>query len=662
MWKCIIYFSLVLSAVSVTVIVSLSLYDENPETKHFNLVDNVDTKERLENNEVDVITVKQIKKSQKESEIINVAKKLEACTENENIIKANLKQSKNKINSWVKSQANKSSLSESLHALIAKEIINHHEASMIMNDFLLSKWKLETNKLNISDAKSIAVSNVYLELEEAIYNNNMEKIKFWLKENNVRKEKPLILTHQGSDVYIDAQTLLAINLPNLNAENRKWVIENVEFNAMSINSAIEHDLSLDMLSELLDATQDKESLFFVDDNSPQNILSSALKSKKIEIIELILSKSKFINQELINPMNDYYLSIASENVLTSEDDVILNILNRHNIKPAVFYNSNNEMELVGVPNGKMDFLMSNLMRHGVDIKANLNLVTDSIIINDKLELILGEFKYAMEELSYIKSECKNLNSKLIDMEPPFQPVNIYESNIFKDSEQEALFLKEKSPVLFDNHIRRLLTASNSVDDFLNAEKISRYSDDELSKYMQTIDAKFPYQQQIAINYLCNRLGVSELYTFIDRGWYMDINLIDNKLCPASKYMLNELNEYYTNNKLMTPSLVYRSLQNFDLDKVKLLLIDSMPTHGFNGGRDGLALLLDRIIPFRAKVSAQYFELLELMLEDTQLTEMHYKRLHRLQLKYPNYFNELRKSYPQIDAALDYPLSQFNSFL
>jgi len=110
------------------------------------------------------------------------------------------------------------------------------------------------------------------------------------------------------------------------------------------------------------------------------------------------------------------------------------------------------------------------------------------------------------------------------------------------------------------------------------------------------------------------------------------------------------------------SIVYSAIKDLQYAKALDALLQDSQTHGVQGGRDALALLLDRMIPFRTKVNADGFSLFELLLSHTSLTDVHFRRLNRLQLKYPTYYDNLAARYPVLKQVESYQVSDYISFL
>ena len=74
--------------------------------------------------------------------------------------------------------------------------------------------------------------------------------------------------------------------------------------------------------------------------------------------------------------------------------------------------------------------------------------------------------------------------------------------------------------------------------------------------------------------------------------------------------------------------------------------------------DALAILLEQLILHGDNDIEKRRKLLEILLGVTELQDMHFRRLHRLQLKWPLMFEALSQQFSAILAAPNYPLNLY----
>jgi len=157
-------------------------------------------------------------------------------------------------------------------------------------------------------------------------------------------------------------------------------------------------------------------------------------------------------------------------------------------------------------------------------------------------------------------------------------------------------------------------------------------------------------------------------------YHVNDNLAKQRNEPCEKLKLHNqcqstIRDYYpwireerSSSQSIIPSKAYLATQNMQYQQAIDALIAGSPVHGFNGGRDALALLLDQIIVYKSDITDQRFSLLEVLLHHSQLKEMHYRRFSRLQLMYPSYYANLLLKSPELSQAENYPVSDYASLI
>ena len=217
-----------------------------------------------------------------------------------------------------------------------------------------------------------------------------------------------------------------------------------------------------------------------------------------------------------------------------------------------------------------------------------------------------------------------------------------------------------SPALVDHYYNHYRFESNVID-FVVANALlghviqGQYSQIKAANLKKQLN---PREESYIVNQVCKLQGiegVKRILPYINTIYFM---ALDNNNCITSKEKMAEVQDAFFSQPTASPSLVYSLIHSLHyyqaLEEIKV----SDLLAGYPKGRDSLALLLDQILSSNIKKFEEREQLLILLLQVTELKQMHYARLHRLKFKKPALFEQLYQYNSDLPLAFSYPFNQY----
>jgi hypothetical protein len=610
------------------------------------------------------------------SEIMLISSQVEVCerdnAEQKQIVEVD-------HNTLINSFETRFNIDELQHVLIFlgnQKVLNTQTMTQYYEQALLNEWDKHNPAISHYNVENnIAKFNFvkkYSELAELLYEDDLDGIKQWTVNNKVFSHEKLRVKKGANEAYLSVAELAAKSLGALSENTTNWILENINFDAKSIAHAIQADIPISLLEVIIDKTDDYNSLFQQTNGKPGNLLATALLHESdFEVIQLLASTDDLNSTSLITaPINQYINHLISKGTIEQSDIEKLELLTNQNHQLDLWPNpKTRKLELQGYKGKKIpNYITDQLKKLGVSkrIKHDWS-EPDHEQLKSKERLWLREqaekFKTNFDALKEKNKACKAIKDEQISKEPKYKNITNYKHIIkgIDTNKAKLAELKQLSPSLADVFINELIT-TGSKDDLLEVDDwFHLYANNDFTALLKKGDQAMPHQQSYLAAKICNKFGEQSLVETFDRNWFVQLTSSVFNQCTSITDSYQWLQEDYNSRQTRTPSKIYTAIQNIQYKDAERFLTERGLMHGFPGGRDALALLLDRMVPFRAKVSLQTFNLMEILLQNTELKNMHYRRFNRLQLKYPNYYASLALKYPNLSKVESYPVNDYISF-
>jgi len=609
------------------------------------------------------------------SEIMTISRELEFCNNSSIGVNQEIKTLRETLIHNITERYDSDKLQYALIVLGNQQLLNTQNMTHFFEKSLLDNWDkakpLIAHYDVEKDEKKFEFFKKYLELSELLEIDDLKGIQEWVFNNKQLLDTELRVNRREQEIYHSVAELIANSLGSLSENTVGWVIENINFDVKSISYAIKSEVPISLLDSILDKTEKINTLFLQENGKPGNLLTMALLNESDDkVIQLLSDKINLNLTPLITPpINQYVNYLKNKGMIEQGDIDRLELLNSQGHEVELWPNpKTRKMELQGyygesIPNYVIDSLkqiaISKNIKNNWDEPNGEQLPSDDLFwLTQRTDVFKADFDASQKK----SSDCKAIMKKQIPLEPPYQDINSYRDLVIDlKSNREKLFkLKTLSPVLNDMFVNELILKGNEKDFLEVNEWLELFHDKSYINLLAKGDEAMPHQQNYLASEICNRYGAMSLIEIFSRQWFIELsdNLFEQCLGENNQW----IHEEYAIHRPIFPSRTYLAIKNIQYDKVATFINDGELTHGYSDGRDSLALILDRMVPFRAKVSPQIFALMELLLQVTELQPMHYRRLNRLELKYPNYFNDLASKYPNLNKAESYPVNNYVSFI
>ena len=500
--------------------------------------------------------------------------------------------------------------------------------------------------------------------------SDTDGIETWFSENEKFQDKRFQIQKWTEKQYMSVKELVAQYLDKISTSTRDWLLESVNFDGKSVEVAIKAGVSLNSLKKLIAKVPIQEKLYVQENGKVGDFLSAALLYGDTVAVEYVLEYQFVKSHPLITPPTNQLLqSLADKGQVSNSDREKLLLLSKYQQGPILWVNKRtHQAELQGYQGLVIGpEIRAELTRSGLKDRYLQDWEAPSTNMNDvltNLKSLADEFKHNYDSSKSYQNSCAEQTKKQLAIEPKFKDIRNYKQLVKQQHGNRAILarLVEVSPTLVDFFIQDLFAQQNSQDLDMVDEWIVSTSQGYVKNLLEKGDIAMPHQQNYLASRICEEYGEQELASALRRGWYVELTSRHFNTCRNHISDVPQFISAYERADYRVLSIVYSAIKDLQYAKALDALLQDSQTHGVQGGRDALALLLDRMIPFRTKVNADGFSLFELLLSHTSLTDVHFRRLNRLQLKYPTYYDNLAARYPVLKQVESYQVSDYISFL
>ena len=595
--------------------------------------------------------------------VMEISSNYNTCQDEKNTTLSAKKSIETSLIDEVRDKLNFNDASISLAYLVNKGLISYNHATKVYEDkldsFFFGELKtLNFESLNETSNEIISLKRNY-ELIELIKNGN--ELKDWFESKPNEKDEFFINTN-GEEILISPNVIIGKNYSYISDENKETVFKYLKVNALMIKSAIESDVSLDLIMEMVEQSANINQVLRMPDGKITDLLYIAMKHDRKDVLSLLLNTNEFKKAAFLSsPVNMYLRDLIVEDNIEDLEPEFLSLLDKWDYFVNLTYSGNKKPSLHGYNGLKIPSRMVNKLKELNIRNINVDSIKEPNLssLSKKTSLWLvdntSQIRELNEQYQHIKEECGALKSELLNLEPSFSPLSDYQSLLDNKLtiKQNLKKLSAISPALADNYTLQLISSvdnksKENIDTFL--ESVS-----DLNIIIKEGNKFLAHQQNYLGEKIFKLYGLYALQQVIEQGWYLDILHWD----AMDKELKSDYIENYNNQEATTPSRLFNLLYSRDYKKAISLIELEPRLNGFPYGRDCLGLMLDRFIAFRAAPPSQEERILiEYLIDKTRLENYHLKRLHRLKLKLPGYFKNLENTFSKLGVVEDYPFSKY----
>lgn len=553
--------------------------------------------------------------------LIAISREYELCTAQQVSLQQSATQNMQELTTHLKLNTyTTSELQGILRYLADAKLIDFHQAASTMDYFYLngSRAQLpafsrkELNDMSDDHPIKSLFMGISLHLAEQ---NKAALLAIWkridsnpVKGISIGKHKDLVLGQRLSinnrQITFDSLILAGIDKYK-GSEFGEWLIDTLALEHSAIALAIDENIADDIILRLLHNSRQPSVAVATRERFVASPLLSAALEDRNELVKALLDSGEFNQPPLTVPPNNRYLAKAllDRNVdsrnsrLNTQQMAMLTLFSSQNRRLALTRDDNNKIRLLGFP-----FLVIN--QQVVDQLRDNGILARTFlrsVVPNEMMLPQANSAY-LSELVLRMSEQGQLN---------------------QTHKSQCQGLRKRQSELMPNYL-----LPTEVDNVIEQGL-------EHNEAIQLLRAISPV--------------LVDLY-------YKNV-LIDEFEQASAKQGINK----DADKREGELSAVYKAISGFVYDKAIALSTPGAATHGYEHGRDALALLLDHIITQGPTVIEQKRTLLRLLMANTELQDMHFRRLHRFKLKWPAWYEALASEFTQVNLAPDYPVSRYNSY-
>lgn len=612
--------------------------------------------------------------------IMRISEKLEYCRQEENQYRVLSQQSLPALFESLSNETSSNAYEQALTYLVQQKLVRHQDAVEYFEHFQRKQLQQQYRIISTAGSTQNPISlddyahfmRQINQLDTALQSHTPQALQAWLQQADDRLSDTFVVPSDNSTDYVSSKSVILSQFSSLHANLQTWVLNNLQFSAFDLHLALKNGLPAEFAERVLQAVVNPEQPFPGENGKITDLLGSALQYGDSALTEQIIRNGFYSNPALATPVVNQYLErLITAGIVTQEDRNKISLLAANQFSPTTLYNSRiRAEELVGYQNqGITPSILSPLLNNELTLeKASRALLSQSeqLALNNQFLDNAAQLKALQEKRQKTKQQCAPLKQQQIALEPAFGDIRDYTQLVadLQGNTEKLALLSETSPVLYDLLAWELINAAPEQD--LRAIKqqlatlITKHQ--HLNQALQLGDSAMPHQQSYLASQICHTFHSNGLLQAFERNWYIDLTHNAFNLCRREIRDFNDFEQQYQTSMSKPVGRVYSLIKNMNYADAITLLETNQNTQGLPKGRDALALLLDRMVPFRASVKDNMFTLLERLLANTELTQQHLSRLNRLELKYPSYYAALSSQYPQLKNARTVAPNRYISFL
>lgn len=441
--------------------------------------------------------------------------------------------------------------------------------------------------------------------------------------------------------------------------------------------AVRSGASNEVLEKLLASFDFTNKPIYTKHNTLQTALQAAIEIESLNAMQLILSQPNLQHSAFFfNPLNTIIFNAINvkKNEFTEIQKAMMTELGERGFR----------VEIVSSPHANKPMLagyIAMLERPIVDqLKAlsihpqhidKLSVPPDSALplhLQNQLKRDAFQSQVLIDEFNEKAKTCREKKKALQSLVPPLISIDdvfvyINADNSFTENVQ---LLKQQSLTLVDAYYKKM---SSQSSDTRSVNTIAA-STDSLKEIPFDVLAKIneltPFERHHLTERYCQKFGKHFIDDIFDTVQSMNFSLFSFEACLAgTSDDYAETERYFYHHENTYPGIVYNKLAHHAVNQAIEALSDPAfqrlkDFSGYPHGRDALMLALDIKLATHNVDKQDYKTLISALIEKTELTDEHFKRLHRLKINHFLFFEELAALHPQIRQAVAYPLAKYRN--
>lgn len=572
-----------------------------------------------------------------------------------------------------------SSLDESnaiLAAMVDNDVINVPRAFYIMNNVHHRAVANEYTPVEVVSGQRLvgdvgSLVKEYKDLISRLNSNDPVKLSEVLQ---LRGTLPKLVVDFGSKKQVmTTDHLLARVLSDMSLSELKEAISIETFDQTVLLYLMEQNVGSDKLRLIVDRTEFNHNYVFDSEGQMTNAKNKAISLGDYDTLEVLMEKegtNKFpFDTSGLNHLVADLLSQKDFDVSLSQANIV-SLLSSNSEQLHLFYNNTQgDYQVLGsnmraiLDQSQVDYLKS----YGISVKlvdkSTIQGHTQAFAGNSAFLVLIDEWKVARTSGRDIDRQCQDLQRQYEAFVPTFRDsrkrLNALVNKKLSFYENIDILAKE-SPALVDNFYIANMFDNKGIDLNVLTEALNTIKTGSLSSALSIMEqSQFsPIEQTFLANSLCISGGINNLISklsLFDTIYFEGIHYVD---CIGEYPDKNVLIKHYFNTQKSSPSLVYWQVSQRDYSAAYASLSDNIDTYGYPQGRDALALFLDHKSMSDLTYSEVEQSLLAELLTITELTDMHYSRLHRLKVTNVNVFQNMVSINGRVAESINYNFSAF----
>lgn len=495
------------------------------------------------------------------------------------------------------------------------------------------------------------------------------------KQNN--NELGYVLRRGGSKRLLTPDVLIGHILATAPLDFVDDIAEKYPVNHLLFTQAVRSGANNEVLEKLLASFDFNNKPVYTKHNTLQTALQAAIEIESLHAMRLLLSQPNIQHTAFFfNPLNTIIFDTlnAKEGALTNTQKAMMALLVEHDFRADIVSGPLHKTRMLAGYAAMLEQpIVDQLKALSIPPRyiAKLQIQPDSALplhLQDQLKRDAFQSRMLKDEYNERAKTCFELKQTLNALVPPLTRVDdifayVNAENSFVENVQ---LLKKQSLTLVDAYYARMKyepTDTQGVDAIVA-------STDSLEVIPFDVRAQIneltPFERHHLSDAYCEKFGKRYIEDIFNTVQYINFSLFSYEACLAgSADDYTETERYFYLHDNTYPGIIYSMLQRDAVDKAIEALSDPAfqrpkDYSGYPHGRDALMLALDLKLAAHDVDKKDYKTLIVGLIEKTELTVEHFKRLHRLKVDHFLFFEEVASLHPQIRQAVAYPLTEYRT--
>ncbi|WP_371196384.1 hypothetical protein [Glaciecola sp. SC05] len=575
----------------------------------------------------------------------------------------------------IESQSNFTDLSRALALLVSNEVISLPRAYFMVPGIetrLASQnfVELQSDKIQDLDDEHKSLFREFMAINRKV--NSDEQFEFSTLLDLKKTLPDVRIKSRGKTSIFSANRAISKYLVKQPIEWINALPSDTKLDEAVLISVIENTSDIEKITAIAKLIDFKERRPYDRNGNLSTALDAAVKKGNVELIshmaKILPSKRHPFSIPQANHVIARLIESREIDQLPEKISALLALTLSNEPLKLWFNSEQNTYSIIGynkrvtIGNEQLKLLVANDLPF--DIVQDLPVQAEDIsLFGDyiSLQVLIDSYKSLSLDKLEKQKECKEKVALYVNNQPSFK------------SHLQAIEKNTSPSNSFYENVERLQQISPAlVDHYYNAHQFTEMPTTNMPYLHRIIDGIKNNSLDEALAVLGEKQLAPSEQTYIAQQICMsgDITLLQRSLSildtiqfhsPQYSECLSDADNYkriYFSTSHTHPSLGYDAISRFRFDDAIELLDKGESTAGFPGGRDGLALFLDRIVASKMPPVHQQIQILERLVQSQDLTDMHYARLHRLKIKNPELFNTLARLNSQVLNATLVPFNEY----